>query len=310
MATLAPRTLLDRALEAIDGRSQIAEGVTALMEGLGALRQRTPRARWAEFCGAECAEHPLRQILHQDPLTERAYTKPRGIPGDAIVIDLLIRGGVAPAYVERATRVGQKIYDRTSDGAAARALRRRREILATMIDRVGERVPQAHVLNLGCGHLREAEMSKALSGGSLGRFVAVDEDGQTLEVVGKRYSGLVDTMACTVNEFIDLSDSIGRFDLIYAAGPYDGLNRWVATRLTEALFRITKPGGLLLVTNFVQGSQDAGYMEAFMDWHMTYRTPTDMFALTADIPDSEVSDRRTFAEDAGSVAYLAVRRRP
>jgi hypothetical protein len=286
MGTLAPKTLLDRAMEAIDGRAQIAEGVTALMEGLGALRRKTAHERWIDFCREECAQHPLRQILHQDPLTERAYTKPRGIPGDAVVIDLFIRGGMAPAYVERATRVGQKIYDRTSDGAAARALRRRREILATMIDRVGERTLQAHVLNLGCSHLREAELSRSLASGSLGRFVAVDEDARTLEVVEKCYGGLVDTIACTVNPLIDASASIGQFDLIYAADPYDGLNRWTATRLTQVLFGITKPGGLLLVTNFLQGSPDAGYMEAFMDWHMTHRSPTDMFALTADLPDA------------------------
>jgi len=83
----------------------------------------------------------------------------------------------------------------------------------------------------------------------------------------------------------------------------------VATRLTEALFSTTRPGGLLLVTNFVHGIRDVGYMEAFMDWHLNYRNAADMFALASTLPEEEVADRRTFAEESGGIVFLAVRRR-
>ena len=108
---------------------------------------------------------------------------------------------------------------------------------------------------------------------------------------------------------LQLTGIVRTFDLVYAAGPYDHLNRWVATRLTEALFKTMRPGGLLLVTNFVHGIRDVGYLEAFMDWHLNYRNAADMFALSSTLPEGEVADRRTFAEESGGIVFLAVRRR-
>ena len=46
-----------------------------------------------------------------------------------------------------------------------------------------------------------------------------------------------------MNELIDGADELGKFDMVYAAGPYDYLNRWLATRLTAALFRTVREGG-------------------------------------------------------------------
>lgn len=112
-----------------------------------------------------------------------------------------------------------------------------------------------------------------------------------------------------MNELISMADQLGHFDLVYAAGPYDHLNRLMATRLTEALFRTTRPGGLLLVTNFLNGIRDVGYMEAFMDWHLHYRSAADMFALTSSMPEDEIADRRTFSEESGGIVFLSVRRR-
>jgi hypothetical protein len=97
--------------------------------------------------------------------------------------------------------------------------------------------------------------------------------------------------------------------MVYAAGPYDLLPRPAAVRLTNALFAATRPGGLLLVTNFLQGIHDVGYMEAFMDWRLHYRNAADMFSLSQQLPEGEIADRRTFAEETGGIVFLAVRRR-
>ena len=147
------------------------------------------------------------------------------------------------AFVDEATALGREIYRRTSNGSAARALRRRKEILATMIDRVSSTTSAAHVLTLGCGHLREAELSSAVNERRVERFVAVDRDPDTLRVVREKFGPLgIETAEGTVNELIENADKLGRFDFVYAAGPYDLLNRLTATRLTEALFRCTRSG--------------------------------------------------------------------
>jgi len=308
-ATLEGRALLDQVAHELEG-PRVDEAMDHLVHGLRSLRQKVPSLDWEAFCRTECVTHPVRFKVHQDPLTERAFFKPRGYPGDAVLIDLFYGADGVQSYVDRATELGQRIYRYTSTATAARALRRRKEILTTFIDRVSDSTEPASIMTLGCGHLREAELSAAVQHRRLGRFLAVDRDPDSLRVVREKFGPLgVETAESTVNELIEIAPKLGAFDLVYAAGPYDHLNRWVATRLTEALFSTTRPGGLLLVTNFVHGIRDVGYLEAFMDWHLNYRNAADMFSLASTLPEEEVADRRTFAEESGGIVFLAVRRR-
>lgn len=303
------RSILDEAYEDLDNDREVETGMDRLVVGLKGYRQRVSPRVWETFCRTECVSHPVRYLVHQDPLTERAYFKPRGYPGDAVLMDLFYGAEGTTRYVDDATPLGQQIYRYTSGAPAARALRRRKEILATMIDRVSGPGRSSHIMTLGCGHLREAEMSEAVKERRVHRFLAVDRDPESLRVVREKFGPIgVETAESTVNELIETADQLGRFDLVYAAGPYDHLNRWVATRLTEALFRATRPGGLLLVTNFVHGIRDVGYMEAFMDWQLTYRSAADMFSLTQTLPEGDIQDRRTFSEESGGIVFLAVRR--
>jgi extracellular factor (EF) 3-hydroxypalmitic acid methyl ester biosynthesis protein len=304
------RTLLDQAYEDLARSGTVHDGMDRLVVGLKALRQTASPRSWEVFCRTECIGHPVRYLVHQDPLTERAFFKPRGYPGDPVLIDLFYGAEGAARYVDEATDLGQKVYKYTSMAPAARALRRRKELLATMIDRVSSTSASRHIMTLGCGHLREAEMSSAVKERRLERFLAVDRDPDGLRVVREKFGPLgIETAIGSVNELIEGADGLGRFDLVYAAGPFDHLNRWVATRLTTALFRAVREGGLLLVTNFVDGVKDTGYMEAFMDWNLNFRNATDMFALTSSLPEDEIADRRTFAEESGGIVFLAVRRK-
>lgn len=309
-AVVQGRAILDQAYEDIDGPRGADDGMDRLVLGLKSLRQRASPRSWEVFCRTECIGHPVRYLVHQDPITERAFFKPRGYPGDPVLMDLFYGGAGAARYVDDATALGRRIYQYTSAAPAARALRRRKELLATMIDRVSDNSTSRHIMTLGCGHLREAEMSSAVKERRVERFLAVDRDPDSLSVVREKFGPLgIETQSGSVNELIDGADELGKFDMVYAAGPYDHLNRWLATRLTTALFRAVREGGLLLVTNFVHGVKDAGYMEAFMDWHLNFRSATDMFALTSTLPEDEISDRRTFAEDSGGIVFLAVRRK-
>jgi hypothetical protein len=45
-----------------------------------------------------------------------------------------------------------------------------------------------------------------------------------------------------------------------------------------------------------------------MDWQLNYRNPSDMFALASTLPETQIADRRTFAEESGGIVFLAVRR--
>jgi hypothetical protein len=219
------RSVLDRARVSFE-RNDVTRGMEDLVLGLGETRQKLPNSAWEAFCRTDCVCHPIRFMVHQDPLTERAYFKPRGYPGDAVLMDLFYGDERVRAFVDEATVLGREIYGRTSNGSAARALRRRKEILATMIDRVSSTTSAAHVLTLGCGHLREAELSSAVRERRVERFVAVDRDPDTLRVVREKFGPLgIETAEGTINELIENAAKLGRFDFVYAAGPYDPPHR-------------------------------------------------------------------------------------
>jgi extracellular factor (EF) 3-hydroxypalmitic acid methyl ester biosynthesis protein len=309
-APIEGRAILDRAYDAFSSEGRVFEEMDHLVGALADLRQRTSADDWNAFCRVECVGHPVRFLVHQDPLTERAFFKPRGYPGDAVLLDMFYgEDGVKP-YVDEATPLGQEIYRYTSAGMAATALRRRKEVLASMIDRVSDSHAEPHIMTIGCGHLREAGLSQALQERRIERFLAVDRDADCLRVVREKWGPYgVDTAESTVNELIAATPDLGTFNLVYAAGPYDLLPRPAAIRLTDALFEATQPGGLLLVTNFLEGIKDVGYMDAFMDWRIHHRDAAEMFSLTSGLPEEEIADRRTFAEESGGIVFLAVRRR-
>ncbi len=304
------QTILDRAYDALSGEGPVYQEMDQLVGGLVDLRRRASSDEWNAFCRVDCVGHPVRFLVHQDPLTERAYFKPRGYPGDAVLLDLFYgEDGVRP-FVDEATPLGQEIYRYTSAGMAATALRRRKDVLATMIDQVSDTPSETHIMTIGCGHLREAALSRAVQQRRIERFLAVDRDADCLRVVREKWGPFgVEIKESTVNELIAATPDLGTFNLVYTAGPYDLLSRPAAIRLTNALFEATRPGGLLLVSNFLGGIKDAGYMEAFMDWRIHYRDAAEMFALTSGLPEDEIGDRRTFAEETGGIVFLAVRRR-
>jgi SAM-dependent methyltransferase len=304
------RPLLDRAAEEIADPSRLQSGMDNLVEGLRSLRRRVPSDSWEWFCRTVCVSHPVRYLVHQDPLTERSFFKPRGYPGDPVLLDFFYGGAPVSTQLAQATDLGKTLYGYTSTTRVARALRRRREILASIIDKVSAATEGARILTLDCGHLREAEICAALRDRKVDRFLALDRDPESLRVVQEKFGPLgVETAMCTVQELLEDPKGLGSFDLIYSAGLYDYLHRGLATRVTEALFKMTRSGGSLLVTNLVGGIRDVGYMEAFMDWKLEYRDANEMFGLTAVLPEQELADRRTFSEEGGGIVFMIVRRR-
>ena len=68
------------------------------------------------------------------------------------------------------------------------------------------------------------------------------------------------------------------------------LQEKVAVKLTSLMFRMLRPGGKVLLTNFLPTVVDAGYMESFMGWDLIYRTREDLRDLARDI-DPELSPK-------------------
>lgn len=293
--------VLDRAQAGI-----VAGRATAAMQRLiRSMDELVPgESSKAQDIAARCREHPLHEILLEDPFSERAYRKPNGYPGDAGMLDYLYFQTVP----EETTPTGRAIFAMTTDSDTARSVRFRRALIARYIDVAASRTADAAVLSVACGHLREAGMSRAVCDAELGRFVALDQDPHSIERVSASYGRFgVEPMLGSVKELLRRG-APGEFDLVYAAGLYDYLADGTARFLTAMLFRALRPGGTLLVANFAPRHSGHGYINAFLDWTLLCRDAREMAALASGIPPERAS-ANVFTDPLGNVVYLELERR-
>jgi hypothetical protein len=116
----------------------------------------------------------------------------------------------------------------------------------------------------------------------------------------------IEPAATTVRDLIRRPARFGRVDLVYAAGLYDYLEDSVARALTTALFRMLNPGGRLLIANFTPATADAAFMEAILDWHLTYRTEEQTRNLLLGIDTAAIAAIEQFSDENGCITYLRV----
>lgn len=287
---------------------RVTEGMEELLPTLKARRVRTPRSEWRQFVRA-ALQHQLRLVLHQDPFTRHAFLKPRGYPGDAVLLDYIYghdEGWPLPADT---TDLGRAIHDFTIRSPACEGVRSRREFIAHLLDDVAGSVRKMHVLSVASGHLREADLSSAVKRRRFGRFVAMDADPESLREVKRCYERHgVERLVCTVRNLLLPAGPVGEFDLVYSTGLFDYLGQSTAQRLAEALFGLLRPHGRLVIANFLPGIPDLGYMESYMGWELIYRTRADMLDVVARVPQTEVHDIRLFAEENQNILFLQVTR--
>jgi hypothetical protein len=285
-------------------QGRIAAGLEDLFDDLSVRREDDSDA-WPEFARA-CLDHPLRRLVHQDPFTYRAFSKPRGYAGDAVMMDYIYGLGDASSAAHEATPLGRAIFAHMGTRPSACAVRYRRQLLADLIDATAARGGQT-VFALAAGHLREVAMSRAIQTGQITRFIAMDQDTESLAVVARDYAHLgINAVPGSVRHILSGKTQPGSFDFVYAAGLYDYLGAPVATALTGKLFDMTRPGGTLLIPNFKTGARDTGYMESFMDWHLIYRNHDDMRALAASLPADTVAGADVFDDDDDTITFLLV----
>ena len=303
---------LDRIAAKLYKNEGVAETISLLFSELRERRDHLSPESWKQFITLNCRHHPLLDLLHQDPLSSRAFIKPRGYAGDADMLDLIyaIEDGETLPALQRSSELGRRIYHATANVAAARAVRSRRWIIIDTLNELTARLARPHVLSLACGHLREARHCSALLQGRFGRFVAADQDQESLAVVEREVGDLgIEAVATSVRTILRGQVSLGSFDFIYASGLYDYLSQSVAQRLTEHLFAMLTPGGRLLLANFLPSSSSTAFMEAYMDWWLIYRTKAEMLDLVKTLPEEEMGHCHLFTEENENIVFLEVERR-
>jgi extracellular factor (EF) 3-hydroxypalmitic acid methyl ester biosynthesis protein len=301
----AARTeVFDSARDAIVS-GDVHDAMNRLRTTLRELRSQLPPEDWRTV-GEEARRHPLHRLLLESPFTRRAYEKPRGYAGDAVLMDLIY--GLAPPG-DDLSPLGGMLYGYEFDSPCFQSVRTRRAMLAREIDSVARTRQSARVLSVASGHLREVEWSRAARSGVVA-ITALDQDRDSLGCIERRYGRYrVSTMAATIGDLLRRSVRLAEFDLAYAAGLYDYLDDDLARTLTATLFRMLAPGGRLLIANFTPATNDAAFMETFMDWRLVYRTPRQVRALADSIPPAEVAAIDQFSDENQHVAYVRVVKR-
>lgn len=285
----------------------LVEALDTLGASLTAARRALPADEWASLIQM-CRSHPLRSVLHQDPLTARAFAMSRGYQGDAELLDIIYSEDYRGCPLPPVTSLGDAIFGYTIRCQAPAAVRARRRFLADQIDASCANRPGAEILSVACGHLRELEVSSAVRTRAFGRFVGLDRDPATLATVSHRWGATgVEARAASAELFMPGAAAVERFDLVYAAGLYDYLADELAQLVTARLFDFLKPGGRLLIGSFTPATRDAGYMEAYMGWELVYRDARAMRRFAEPLPQTSLAGVETVADETGAVVYLDVR---
>lgn len=273
-----------------------------------ALRERklnSEPADWLKFV-QRCRRHPLSVLLHKDPFTYRAYSKPRGYAGDAVMMDY-IYGREEQWPAPEADEIGRLIFNFTTQAPAPEGVRSRRAFIAARIDRLAEEKRRPHILSIASGHLREVNLSAAIRRRKTGRIVALDADPLSLSEVRECYGTYgVETVNASFREMLGCDKGAGDFDFVYSTGLFDYLNQRSGRRLVTGMFNMLRPGGVLLVANFLPGIRDVGYMETFMGWNLIYRSRIDMMDLTLGIPEEDIKEATVHSEEFRNIIFLQV----
>lgn len=287
-------------------QARVNHHLDVLFTSLQAFR-RASADEWRGLVAA-CRSHALHELIQEDPFTRRAFTKPRGYAGDAVMLDYIY--GHEEQWPEpEASPLGTAIFRYTTQAPASAGVRARRGFIADLLDRLTETTREPEVLSIAAGHLREASLASSVKRGRVGRLVAMDADGVSLKEVERQYGRYgVETAPADLRRLLTGRLSLGSFDLVYSTGLFDYLAEATGRRLVTSMFRMLNPGGRLVVANFLPGVRDIGYMEAYMDWNLIYRTRYDMLRLTDDVPQSEIRDIRLFAEENQNIIFLELTR--
>ncbi len=278
------------------------------MSGLWSLKSSATPESWQTLV-SQCVSHPLRRLIHQDPFSQRSFHKPRGYAGDAVLIDYIYSRNCRLGEADDVSPLGERIFAFNRDTPACAAVRARRDLVASVIDEICVLNNRPDILSVACGHLREAALCRSVTSGDAGRFVAMDQDEASLEVVTHELSEYGVVPVCSSIKSVFRGDlARERFDFIYSTGLYDYLDDRVANKLTARLFQMLNPGGRLLVANFLPDIWGVGYMEAFMGWNLLYRSPEQMASVASSVPESELAGKRTYIERHANIVFLELTR--
>lgn len=282
----------------------IQDTLEQLSIDLEKLRIQTSKEDWLNFI--KIAErHSLVSIIHEDPFMKRAFDKPRGYSGDAVMLDYVYGLGEM-----KTTPLGEQvnIFNRRASGCTG--VIRRAQRIGLEIDNLVEKKPEARILSIAGGHSREPTTSLAFRNKKIGELVVIDQDEASLAEVKKCYSeNNVITVHLPIKHMIlGNLNNLGQFDFIYASGLFDYLEDVEAKKLIQVMFNLLKPGGKLMVTNFSPYTQMRAFMEIFCHWHLIYRDMQDLENLCITYNANQIATKKVYSDETKNIVFIEMKK--
>ena len=267
------------------------------------------------------ARRQLHPFLLASPFIYRTFQKPLGYAGDYEMVNMILRDPT-----EGASLFAKVINTRFVQGAPAEAHRNRIKYLTSILR--GETRKRAKagkittIFNLGCGPAREIQdflMFDDLCERST--FTLLDFNDETLAYTGKLLNELKmkyqrQTPITMIKRSVHQILKEGRrgtedgknssYDIVYCAGLFDYLSDRVCRRLMDIFYEMVAPGGILVATNVEASNPDRQMMEYLMDWHLIYRTPNQLLALSPEKADPK--DCRVLSDETKVNIFLEVKK--
>ncbi len=255
--------------------------------------------------------------LLDGPLWRQAYTKPRGYPGDYLVMDHIYNGNPRGD-----TLYGQVVHMLAIE--IGQFVEKRKKFARQSIDEMVARCENPDgmlIASLGCGPAKEiVEFSQShLTGTRPLTFVLVDQDSEALQHAGhsisetlkERQDGPPIDIQLRHQSVMRLMREVGpsemllHADMIYSAGLFDYFGDRTCHVLSKRLYEALRPGGLLLLGNMKANTDMIGPLELIADWTLTYRTAENVLSWADGLKGAEISLR---TDDTGYDYLLSVRK--
>jgi extracellular factor (EF) 3-hydroxypalmitic acid methyl ester biosynthesis protein len=256
------------------------------------------------------------------PFAHRAFYKPLGYAGDYELVNMMARN--APEGASLFAKVVNTWFVRESP---AQAHRNRISYLVEQLTRETLRTEaagwDARVFNVACGPAQEVQEFLAEQPISARCSVTLlDFNEETLQHTRAALTSVKSRCGrSTPLHFIKKSAqailkesgrSVERlpqdqYDLVYCAGLFDYLSDQVCHRLLNIMYSWLAPGGLLIATNVEPTNPARHGMEHLLDWHLIYRTASQLAALKPQGADAD--DVCVRCDDSGVNVFLEVRKR-
>lgn len=241
------------------------------------------------------AQRRLFPMILCSPFISRVIAQPIGVPGDFGILGQLL----GHPYQ------GHNLYSRLLNAwaitaAPSSAYRFRIDLLEEAINGVvakGESSEEpTRILSMASGVAYEVQrfVTRATPDQKVD-FELVDFSNRTLLEAKKHFSecqkaanpSMVD-VTLRQGSVIDLAKDTKRkldeteleqYDLVYCAGLFDYLSERMCSRVVSYLFRLVKPGGKLIVSNYTPENASRFFMGVVMDWELIHRTTSEFEAL-------------------------------